>query len=138
MCLFRVVQESLRNVSKHSGAREAHVDLSEKDKEIVLLVEDAGRGFDMKSNRARAALGLISMRERVPLVGGEIFGGVGTRERNTNPGKNSVRQRSHRHAGGRPGQDLERQLQARHGAFLGQVQSDAIVAAVVVDDQPTA
>jgi signal transduction histidine kinase len=72
LCLFRVVQESLRNVSKHSAAREAHVDLTEKDKLIVLLVEDAGRGFNVKSNCARTALGLISMRERVRLVGGEI------------------------------------------------------------------
>jgi signal transduction histidine kinase len=72
LCLFRIVQESLRNVLKHSGAQEAHVDLSQRDKEIVLLVEDAGRGFDVKSNRARTALGLISMRERVRLVGGEI------------------------------------------------------------------
>jgi signal transduction histidine kinase len=72
LCLFRVVQESLRNVSKHSGALEAHVRLSEQDKHIFLLVEDAGRGFDVKSNRARTALGLISMRERVRLVGGEI------------------------------------------------------------------
>jgi len=72
LCLFRVVQEGLRNVLTHSGAREAHVDLTAKDDAIVLEVEDAGRGFDVKSTRARTALGLISMRERVHLVGGEI------------------------------------------------------------------
>jgi len=72
LCLFRVVQESLRNVLKHSGAREAHVTLTEKEKQIVLLVEDAGKGFDVKTNRPRTTLGLISMKERVDLVGGEI------------------------------------------------------------------
>ena len=72
LCLFRVVQESLRNVVKHSGAQEACVDLSARVKEIVLVVEDDGMGFDVKSNRASTTLGLISMRERVRLVGGEI------------------------------------------------------------------
>ncbi|HUN60915.1 MAG TPA: sensor histidine kinase [Candidatus Sulfotelmatobacter sp.] len=72
LCLFRVVQESLRNVLKHSGAPEAHVDLSGTSSGIELVIEDAGTGFDVKSNQVSTALGLISMKERVRLVGGHI------------------------------------------------------------------
>jgi signal transduction histidine kinase len=72
LCLFRVVQESLRNVLKHSGCREAHIDLTAKDNQILLLIEDAGIGFDVKSKHTPTTLGLVSMRERVLLVGGHI------------------------------------------------------------------
>jgi signal transduction histidine kinase len=72
LCLFRIVQESLRNVIKHSGAREATVTLDGSEKGVHLTVSDTGHGFDAGSNEAKGGLGLISMRERLRLVGGEI------------------------------------------------------------------
>ena len=72
LCLFRIVQESLRNVIKHSGAGEATVTLDGSETEVHLTVSDTGHGFDTGSNKAKGGLGLISMRERLRLVGGDI------------------------------------------------------------------
>lgn len=72
LCLFRIMQESLRNVIKHSGAREAKVSLSGTDHVIHLSVSDSGRGFDTRSLESKSGLGLISMRERLRSVGGVI------------------------------------------------------------------
>ena len=70
ICLFRVVQEALHNVVKHSGAKRAEVNLRECPSEVHLVIRDAGRGFD--ANEVRGGLGLISMRERIRLVNGAI------------------------------------------------------------------
>ena len=72
LCLFRIVQESFRNVIKHSGAREASVVLVGTPHVIHLSVSDTGRGFDIDSPQSRSGLGLISMRERLRLVSGVI------------------------------------------------------------------
>jgi PAS domain S-box-containing protein len=70
LCVFRIVQEALANVVKHSGAAEARVMLSGGDGEIVLRVEDGGCGFEPDTRCD--GIGLMSMRERVQLVGGDI------------------------------------------------------------------
>jgi PAS domain S-box-containing protein len=73
LCLYRVVQESLRNIVKHSGAKSAEVELTADPKTIHLRVSDSGAGFDLETMRARSGgLGLVSMRERLRSVGGEI------------------------------------------------------------------
>jgi PAS domain S-box-containing protein len=72
LCLFRIVQEALRNVVKHSGASEAAVELSGQGDRIDLCISDAGVGFETGSAKGAAGLGLISMRERLRLVGGDI------------------------------------------------------------------
>jgi PAS domain S-box-containing protein len=72
LCLYRVVQESLRNVIKHSRAKDACVTLSGTVNEICLRIVDNGAGFDARSVVGRGGLGLISMRERLRLVGGKI------------------------------------------------------------------
>lgn len=72
LCVFRVVQESLRNVVKHSGAREARVVLRMSGRTLQLSVSDSGAGFDVDSATHRKGLGLISMSERLRLVGGTI------------------------------------------------------------------
>lgn len=72
LCLFRIVQEALRNVVKHSTAQEARVILTRIGDGIELCIEDSGMGFDSKFPPATGALGLISMRERARLVGGQI------------------------------------------------------------------
>jgi signal transduction histidine kinase len=72
LCLFRIVQESLNNVIKHSGSRAAQVSLEIAGPQICLSVSDAGCGFDAASSPPQNGLGLISMQERVRRVGGEI------------------------------------------------------------------
>jgi signal transduction histidine kinase len=71
LSLFRVMQEALTNSVKHSGARQFKVELLEKSDQIHLLVHDSGKGFDAKMVNG-AGLGLISMRERIKLVKGEL------------------------------------------------------------------
>ena len=72
LCLFRVLQEALRNVVKHSGAAEATVELTGCGDRIDLCVSDSGAGFDPESSKGIPGLGLISMRERLRLVGGHL------------------------------------------------------------------
>jgi PAS domain S-box-containing protein len=72
LCLFRIVQEALRNVVKHSGATQARVELTCYGDRIDLCVSDSGRGFDPEPSKGIAGLGLISMRERLRLVGGHL------------------------------------------------------------------
>ena len=71
LCLYRVVQEALHNVAKHSQAKEVVVELVRDGNAIVLRVEDNGHGFTMDDN-FRTGLGLLSMRERVHSLGGKF------------------------------------------------------------------
>jgi PAS domain S-box-containing protein len=70
LCLFRVLQEALRNSVKHSGARHFTVELWGTPGEIHLAVSDPGSGFDVKAAKESQGLGLISMEERLKLVKG--------------------------------------------------------------------
>ncbi len=72
LCLFRVLQETLQNAVKHSGVRHFTVELRGTEGEIQLTVSDLGMGFDPQDAIRRRGLGLISMRERIQLVSGEI------------------------------------------------------------------
>jgi signal transduction histidine kinase len=72
LSLFRVIQEALQNVVKHSGARRASVQLREDSIEIRLIISDPGRGFNVEDALESKGLGLTSMRERVRLVNGTI------------------------------------------------------------------
>jgi signal transduction histidine kinase len=67
--LYRVAQEALNNVARHSGAKEAEVRLSGGADSVTLEVEDFGPGF---KDRGRPGLGLVSMRERAEMMGGRI------------------------------------------------------------------
>jgi PAS domain S-box-containing protein len=82
LSILRVAQESLHNVAKHSNAKTARLELTCVARELVLVVRDNGDGFDVQKDRTKAGLGLISMRERVVLVGGQFVidskPGVGT------------------------------------------------------------
>ena len=71
-CLYRVAQEGLRNVARHSGAQEARLRLRPDGRGVLLEIEDAGRGFDPASPSARAGLGLTSLSERIRLVHGRL------------------------------------------------------------------
>jgi signal transduction histidine kinase len=67
--LYRVLQEALNNVARHSGAKQAEVRLRFAGERLTLEVEDAGAGF---GDRRRDGLGLVSMRERAEIAGGRI------------------------------------------------------------------
>jgi signal transduction histidine kinase len=68
VCLYRVCQESLRNVSKHSKADEAKVLLEADEDGLTLVVSDSGVGFDPETTMG--GMGLLGMRERARLAGG--------------------------------------------------------------------
>ncbi len=70
--LFRIVQEALANVGRHSGARAATVTLRYGDGTVALEVGDEGRGFDPAAARSPQAIGLLSMAERAEALGGSF------------------------------------------------------------------
>ena len=82
LCLFRIAQESLRNIARHSGSKMAQVSLRQLDGGLHLAVMDNGAGFDPGEQR-QPSLGLASMRERVRLLGGEL-------EIETAPGQGTI------------------------------------------------
>jgi PAS domain S-box-containing protein len=72
LCLYRIAQEALRNVIKHGRTDHAVVELSATSNLIRLRIADDGVGFDPVAVRENGGLGLVSMRERLHLIGGEI------------------------------------------------------------------
>src|SRR5882672_3191524 len=75
MVLFRVVQESLTNVQRHSGSRRASVRLKRIKDQVILEIRDEGRGMGRKVEKIRKILpgvGITSMRERVRQIGGGL------------------------------------------------------------------
>lgn len=71
-CLYRIAQESLRNAVTHGRATEVRVELAFVPGAIQLRVRDNGVGLSSPQTRAKAGLGVISMRERIRLVGGDL------------------------------------------------------------------
>jgi PAS domain S-box-containing protein len=70
LCLYRVAQEALSNIVKHSEVKEARLEVVGNSDHLLLRVIDSGRGFDQaKDGRG---LGLLSMRERLRVVGGKL------------------------------------------------------------------
>jgi PAS domain S-box-containing protein len=72
LCLFRVLQEALQNAVKHSAEQNFTVEVHGTKEGISLTVSDSGIGFDWQDAMNRRGLGLISMRERLRLVDGEL------------------------------------------------------------------
>ncbi len=74
LVLYRVFQEALTNVSKHSSAKTALVQLKRRRNEVTLVIEDDGKGFDPGEFNPTpgSGLGLFGMRERLTLVGGVV------------------------------------------------------------------
>ncbi len=89
LCLYRVAQESLRNIGQHAGTARVQVQLRAHPGELVLIIEDEGQGFSADSISGRRGLGLVSMEERLRIVGGAISirsqTGVGTQVRASVP-----------------------------------------------------
>jgi signal transduction histidine kinase len=72
LCLFRILQEGLRNAVKYSGEQHFEVRLRGTSGKLELTIRDFGVGFDVEQVSSHGGLGLISMRERVTLVKGTI------------------------------------------------------------------
>jgi signal transduction histidine kinase len=72
LSLFRVTEESLTNIAKHSRAQSARVHLKGRPDGITLTVEDNGIGFDSDHLEHRAGLGFVSMRERLRVIRGTV------------------------------------------------------------------
>ena len=71
-CLYRIEEESLENIAKHSRAKRVSVRLDFKHGAVVLTIQDDGVGFDPKAVKGYGGLGLISMKERAYSVNGKL------------------------------------------------------------------
>lgn len=72
LCFFRILQEALRNIKKHSGASSAAIRLEISNQRAHLSVCDCGNGFDLKAGSKNGGIGIRSMEERLRLVGGKL------------------------------------------------------------------
>ncbi len=81
--IFRIVQEALTNVARHSGASRARIELVRSDDAITVEIHDDGRGVAEQLLHAGTSLGIPGMRERMFLVGGELTVRRGEGERGT-------------------------------------------------------
>ena len=72
VCLYRVLQEGLRNIANHAGVRNASVSLTQAPAVVELTIVDRGRGFEPNTGATRRGLGLLSIEERARLVGGTV------------------------------------------------------------------
>ena len=75
--IYRVVQEALTNIARHSGATRAGIVVERRDGNVVAIIEDSGKGFDtaetqMTPTDVSGGLGLLGVRERASLLGGSI------------------------------------------------------------------
>ena len=74
--IYRVLQEALNNVAKHSGADQVELSLGNRSDKIALTITDNGRGFDLENKisltPSQRGFGLASMRERAQLSGGRF------------------------------------------------------------------
>jgi nitrate/nitrite-specific signal transduction histidine kinase len=72
VAIFRIVQESLTNVTRHSGARRVEIRVSRGEGNVIVEVCDNGRGFDLESAKRKKSFGLVGMRERAAGLAGDI------------------------------------------------------------------
>ena len=72
LCMFRITQEALRNIKRHSGANRAEVRLEQLEGRLHLSVSDCGRGFNSNRPPAERGIGIHSMEERLRLLGGKL------------------------------------------------------------------
>src|SRR5216684_6998044 len=73
--LYRIVQEALTNVSKHSGAKNVHIHMDRMNGQVHCSIRDDGTGFDLTAVRSRkgdSGLGLLGMQERLNALGGTL------------------------------------------------------------------
>ena len=71
--IYRILQEALNNISQYAQAKSVSVGLNHSKRELILEIRDDGIGFNPKSVRMDKTLGLLGMRERAALLGGELI-----------------------------------------------------------------
>jgi signal transduction histidine kinase len=71
--LFRIFQETLTNVARHANATAVNVKLARDNGDVYLEVRDNGQGIGEEQLSARRSLGILGMRERALLLGGELI-----------------------------------------------------------------
>jgi signal transduction histidine kinase len=71
-CLFRVAQEAVTNVLKHSKAKDLTIKLVSQENKVYLTVQDNGVGFDARNNNGSKHFGLLGMKERVDFIKGDL------------------------------------------------------------------
>ena len=72
LILFRIAQEAVRNVTKHSGGSRCEIGVELVKDRLILSISDNGRGFEPNGSVRTSGLGFISMAERARLVEGEF------------------------------------------------------------------
>jgi two-component system sensor histidine kinase UhpB len=70
--IFRILQESLTNVARHSRAKRVNILLVDRDGQIILELEDNGQGFSRAGLSGKKSVGIMGMRERARQLGGEL------------------------------------------------------------------
>lgn len=70
--LFRIIQEALNNIEKHAEANNVYVRVDFRLKMVTAVIEDDGKGFNMSEHVGRESFGLMGMKERINLLGGEL------------------------------------------------------------------
>ena len=71
--LYRILQEALTNISRHADAQQVQIELSTHEQWVQLTVQDDGQGFPKdRAAPAKGSFGLIGMRERVRVLGGQL------------------------------------------------------------------
>ena len=72
IALFRIAQEGITNIAKHSEARRVHIHFLWEPNRVMMTIEDDGRGFSPQALEEGNGLGLAGMRERAALIGGSL------------------------------------------------------------------
>ena len=89
VALFRIVQEALTNVARHANAMNVDVSLKEGDGRVLLQIKDNGRGVKEEEITSSKSIGIVGMRERARLCGGQMrikgIPGKGTSVKVNNP-----------------------------------------------------
>jgi len=70
--IFRIVQESLTNIARHAKATHTRISIAQTNTDVLISVVDDGVGFSQKDDRKPSSFGLLGLRERANLLGGEV------------------------------------------------------------------
>jgi signal transduction histidine kinase len=71
--LYRIFQEALTNIARHSGATRVHANLLIEPEQLVMTITDDGKGFDPETIKSKKSLGLVGMKERALMMKGKLY-----------------------------------------------------------------
>jgi two-component system sensor histidine kinase UhpB len=72
LCLYRIAQEALRNIAKHAHAKTGRVLIARLNDQVIMRISDDGLGFEAHGATDLRGIGLLSIRERVRMLGGSF------------------------------------------------------------------